>query len=189
MTPNRVWGAERARGHVFIACSLDGYIATQGGEIDWLNTYAASGEEYGYEEFIASVDGIVMGRRTYEKALSFPAWPYELPVVVTSRSMKSNDLPIELTDSVEVSDADPADLVSALTERGLHSLYIDGGQVIQSFMRAGLIDEMIVSRVPLLLGAGIPLFGSDGPRLEMEHVATKSFPSGLVQSRYRATTR
>lgn len=172
--------------HVFIACSLDGYIATSEGGIDWLDPYAGSDEDHGYQAFIESVDALVIGRGTYETALGFSPWPYDKPVVVMSRSLSAQDVPAGLADTVEISAAGPREVVSRLARRGLNELYVDGGQLIQSFLQAGLIDDLIITRVPILLGAGRPLFAGDASQVLLEHLGTTSFPSGLVQSHYRA---
>jgi dihydrofolate reductase len=166
---------------VFIATSLDGFIARQDGSLDWLP--ADGGEPHGYTEFIATVDTIVIGRKTFETVLSFDAWPYgKKPVVVLSTR------PSELTppdDAVcDVMAGTPHEVVARLAERGMKHLYIDGGVTIQGFLEAGLIQRMIITRIPVLLGSGIPLFGSLSHDIRLEHVATRSYPSGMVQSEY-----
>jgi len=174
----------RPSGRVFIACSLDGHIADRDGAIGWLEPYANAGEDHGYERFMDSVDGLVIGRKTYETALGFPQWPYAKPVFVMSRTLSRDDVPEALRDGVEMYAGSPAELLAALAEQGMEALYVDGGQLIQSFLDEGLIDELIVTRVPILLGGGPLLFGSMDSATELEHVETKSFASGLVQSRY-----
>ena len=172
---------------VFIACSLDGFIARPNGNLDWLDQAAASGigEDHGYEAFMARVDTLVMGRGTFEKVLTFPAWPYAgKRVVVLSRSLAETDLPAHLRDVVELHGGTLTDLLPKLAES--RGVYVDGGQVIQSFLRAGLIDELIVTRLPILLGQGLPLFGALNNDLALEHVQTRVFQgSGFVQSVYR----
>jgi dihydrofolate reductase len=166
---------------VFIATSLDGFIARQDGSLDWLP--ADGGEPHGYTEFIATVDAIVIGRKTFETVLTFDAWPYgKMPVVVLSTR------PSELTPPdgavCEVMSGTPHEIVALLTQRGLKHLYIDGGLTIQGFLEAGLIQHVIITRIPVLLGSGIPLFGSLSHDVRLEHVVTRSYPSGLVQSEY-----
>jgi dihydrofolate reductase len=171
---------------VFIATSLDGFIARQDGSIDWLTGAADTGgaEDYGYKEFFDSVDTLIMGRNTYELALTFPEWPYgdKRMIVLSSGSPR---IPEALAGSVEVSSATPADLVRQLAERGAQHAYVDGGKTIQGFLRAGLIHEMTITRIPVLIGDGIPLFGSLDGDMRFNLVETKSYPSGLVQSKYR----
>lgn len=171
-------------GRIFIACSMDGHIADRDDGIGWLEPYSRTGEDHGYEEFMDSVDGLVMGRKTYETAVGFPQWPYSKPVFVMSRTLSRDDLPERIRDGVEVHAGSPAELVAGLGERGLGALYIDGGQVIQAFLAEGLIDEMTVTRVPILLGGGPLLFGPTDAPVALRHIETRSFPSGLVQSRY-----
>jgi dihydrofolate reductase len=171
-------------GHVFIAVSIDGYIARRNGDIDWLSRYSNSGEDHGYHAFMASVDGIVMGRNTFEKALTFQEWPYEKPVVVVSRSLGPHDVPPGLMDKVRISPQRPDELMADLLREGWRHAYIDGGQLIQSFIKENLLSDLVLTRVPILLGDGIPLFGQLLKEVDLKHIATTSFPSGLVQSRY-----
>lgn len=168
---------------VFIATSLDGFIAREDGSLDWL-LGQSGGTDHGYQDFIASIDTLVMGRNTFEKVLTFGSWPYaEKRVVVLSSG--SPTVPEELSPSVEVLSLEPPDLMSHLSETGTRRVYVDGGQTIQRFLRAGLIHELTITRVPVLIGSGIPLFGRLEDDVELEHAETKAFSSGLVQSRYR----
>ena len=166
---------------VFIATSLDGFIARQDGALDWLP--ADGGEPHGYNEFMATVDAIVIGRKTFETVLTFDAWPYgkKQVVVLTSRP-SALVVPDEAV--CDVMTATPSDVVTRLGERGMKHLYIDGGVTIQRFLEAGLIQRVIITGIPVLLGTGIPLFGSLSRDIRLEHVATRSYPSGLVQSEY-----
>ncbi|MBE0642798.1 MAG: dihydrofolate reductase [Bacteroidetes bacterium] len=168
---------------VFIATSLDGFIAREDGAIDWLPAPMESGEDYGYGAFFESVDAIVMGRNTFELVLTFGAWPYgEKPVVVLS----SRDLvfPPQVPPSVSQLGGSPESVVRRLSDRGYAYLYIDGGTTIQGFLREGLVDEIIITRIPVLIGSGIPLFGPLEADIPLRHVETRSFESGIVQSRY-----
>ena len=171
---------------VFIATSLDGFIARQDGSLDWLN-FDAGGEDYGFHDFMSTVDTLVMGRNTYEKVLTFGEWPYDKPVVVWSRTLSSSDIPPHLTGRVEITSQAPRALVERLGTVGIKHLYVDGGQTIRAFLGAGLIQELILSRIPVLIGDGIPLFGALAQDIKLTHLETKSFASGLVQSRYRVT--
>jgi len=166
---------------VFIGTSLDGFIARLNGEFDFLP--ADGGEPHGYTEFIATVDAIVMGRKTFEKVLTFEAWPYgdKRVVVLSNRPV---DLSAAVGGVVEQMAGSPEEIVSQLARSGAHHLYIDGGITIQEFLRAGLIQRLIITRVPVLIGEGIPLFGSLPRDVRLHHIATRHYPSGLVQSEY-----
>jgi len=166
---------------VFIATSLDGFIARPDGALDWLP--ADGGEPHGYDEFIATVDALVIGRKTLETVLSFDAWPYGTkPVVVLSTTLSEETVPAGAV--CEVMAGTPQEIVTRLAHRGMNHLYIDGGVTIQGFLEAGLIQRMIITRIPVLLGSGILLFGSLSRDIRLEHVATRSFASGMVQSEY-----
>ena len=169
---------------VYIATSLDGFIARPDGDIDWLHRpeYVASdGDDLGYSDFVKSVDILVMGRKTFEKVLSFAEWPYEkMPVVVLSSQNPA--IPGHLRGKVRVEDLPPKKLVAQLEHQGARHLYIDGGTTIQRFIKAGLIDEITITQIPVILGSGIPLFGSIGVELPVVHRGTKSYSNGLVQT-------
>ncbi|MBO9589346.1 dihydrofolate reductase family protein [Devosia sp.] len=171
--------------HVFIATSLDGYIARRNDDIDWLTSFSALGEDHGYNTHIARMDGIIMGRGTYEKVLTFDQWYYEKPVLVLSSSLDPASVPERLQGKVEIVNVTPEAAMDLAAARGWNRIYADGGKLIQSFLRAGFVEDMIISRIPILLGDGIPLFGPLDQDVGLEHIETKSFPSGLVQSHYR----
>ncbi len=175
-----------ARCSVFIATSLDGFIARCDGSIDWLNEAnkaVSPGEDCGYSEFIADVDALVMGRNTFEQVLTFDSWPYgSSPVVVMSR--RGISLPPHLPPSVSVSNETPAALVARLSEQGAKKLYVDGGQTIQSFLAAGLIDDINITTIPVLLGSGKPLFGPLPADIRLAHKSTTAFGFGFVQNEY-----
>lgn len=173
-------------GHVFIATSLDGFIARRDGDLDWLMKHGAEDEDHGYAAMMASVDGLIMGKGTFQKVLSFDqAWPYEKPVVVMSRSLKETDIPDHLSGRVRLSHSKPKTLMNALSAEGWRRAYVDGGKVIQSFLAEGLIEDILLTRIPTLIGEGLPLFGPVPHDIDLEHVETQSFPSGLVSSKYR----
>jgi dihydrofolate reductase len=167
---------------VFIGTSLDGYIARPNGEFDFLP--AGGGEPHGYDEFIASVDTLVIGRKTFETVLAFPDWPYgsKRVVILSSRPL---DLSAVRNGVVEQMAGPPAEIVAKLAASGAHHLYVDGGITIQEFLRAGLVQRLIITRVPVLIGEGIPLFGALPRDVQLQHVATQQYPSGLVKSEYR----
>jgi dihydrofolate reductase len=174
----------------FIATSLDGYIARRDGTLDWLLSAAGTGgeaaEDYGYRDFIDSVDTIIMGRNTWEKVLTFHEWPYhgKQVVVLTTRPL---DIPGELRSSVRTAAGAPADVAAALAVAGARHAYVDGGQTIQRFLDAGLLGSLIVSTVPVLIGDGIPLFGRTPADIRLAHVRTRTFATGLVQNEYAVT--
>jgi dihydrofolate reductase len=166
---------------VFVGTSLDGFIARPNGDLDFLPP--GGGEPHGYDEFIASVDAIVIGRKTFETVLTLGPWPYgkKRVVVLSSR-------PVELRAAtgadVEQMAGPPAGIVRQLADTGAHHLYVDGGITVQEFLRAGLVQRLIITRVPVLIGAGIPLFGTLPHDIQLRHVATRQYPSGLVSSEY-----
>lgn len=167
---------------VFIGVSVDGFIARADGGLDWLPE--DGGEPHGYEEFIAGVDALVIGRKTFETVLAFETWPYGArPVIVLSNHPL--DLSSVVGGVVEQMAGEPAGIVATLAARGIARLYVDGGITIQRFLRAGLIGRLIITRVPVLIGEGIPLFGALPHDITLRHVATRTWPSGLVQSEYR----
>lgn len=172
---------------VFCATSVDGFIARADGAIDWL---PEAPEDHGFEAFIANVDAIVMGRHSFETVLSFGTWPYGTLRVVVLSSRPLDLGPAEAQGGVvEQMGGEPTDVVARLAARGIGRLYVDGGVTIQRFLRAGLVDRMIVTRVPVLIGDGIPLFGSLPQDVRLDHVATRAFPSGLVQTEYAVRSR
>ena len=169
----------------FLGMSLDGFIAGPNGELDWLDHIPApDGNDMGYGALIESVDALVMGRTTFEAVANFDGpWPYSLPIVVMSNSLTS--VPDKATDT-ELSSKSPRDLVDELGERGMTHLYVDGGSVVASFATEGLLDELIVTQLPVILGDGIPLMrGLPEPRW-LKHRSTDVFENGFVQSRYTA---
>ncbi len=171
--------------HVFIATSLDGFIARKNGAIDWLETGPAPDEDHGYESFMAEVEGLIIGRGTFEKVLSFESWPYKKPVLIASKTLELSDIPPTLSKQVQLVASRPAEIVRQVSERGWRRTYVDGGQLIQSFLKEDLIAELTITRVPILLGNGLPLFGPLPRDVKFVHVSTTAFPSGLVQSKYR----
>lgn len=165
---------------VFIATTLDGYIARTDDSFDFLKPY--EGDPHGYDEFMATVDALPVGRRTYETVLAFPAWPFARPVFVLSTQPLTSVPPGAV---VEAMSGKPGTIKADLEQRGFHHIYLDGGVTIQRFLRAGLVDRMIISRVPVLIGGGVPLFGPIENQTTFPHITTRSYPSGLIQSEYR----
>jgi dihydrofolate reductase len=166
---------------VFIGTSVDGFIARPNGDLDFLPE--GGGEPHGYDEFMANIDVLVIGRKTFETVLAFPAWPYgdKRVVVLSSRPL---DLSAARGGVVEQMDGPPSEIVSKLAASGARQLYVDGGITIQGFLRAGLVQRLIITKVPVLIGDGIPLFGVLPHDIRLRQVATQAYASGLVQTEY-----
>ena len=167
---------------VFVGTSVDGFIARKNGAFDFLP--ADGGEPHGYDEFMAPVDALLSGRNTFEVVRAMPSWPYgqKRVVVLSGRPLDLSGMhgPV-----IEQMAGSPAEIVTKLAARGAQHLYVDGGITIQRFLRAGLVDRLIITRVPVLIGEGIPLFGSVPGDIRLEHVGTQQYASGMVKSEYR----
>ena len=164
---------------VFVGMSVDGFIARRDGRFDFLPDEP---EPHGYDELMASVDTMVLGRNTFELVMSFGSWPYPKAKRVAVLSSRPVELPAN-QDVVHLS-GDPSDIVAKLEAMGAKHLYVDGGDTVQRFLRAGQIDRLILTRVPVLIGDGISLFGALPHDVKLRHAGTRTFPSGLVQSEY-----
>ncbi len=166
---------------VFVGVSLDGQIARADGGLDWLPHDTT--EDHGFNAFMATVDALVMGRATYDVVRGFKgAWAYgKTPVYVLSHRELE---PAPSGAVVERISGTPAEVAAALDKKGIRRVYVDGGATIQQFLDAGLVDRVIVTWIPVLIGKGIPLFGATSRDIALRHVSTRSFPSGLVQSEY-----
>ena len=171
-------------GHVMMAITLDGFVARQDHSLDWLMKQDTNEEDHGFTEFMDSIDVIVMGSGSYKTVRQFDAWPYKKPVVVLSRNMTDEDIPDELSGQVEIMNLSPEKFMDEMEERGWRRVYIDGGAVVQSFMKLGLIQDLKLAIVPILIGKGIRLFGDLSTDIDLQLVKTKAFPSGLVEMRY-----
>ena len=165
---------------MFVGTSVDGFIARLNGGLDFLPP--GGGEAHGYEEFMASVDALVIGRNTFDTVLAFEEWPYGTkPVfVLSTRALP----PVPEGALVEHISGEPADILKQLEARDIRHVYVDGGITIQRFLEAGLIQRLTITRVPVLIGSGIPLFGALPRDVALRHVATRHYASGLVQSEY-----
>ncbi|OBY28614.1 dihydrofolate reductase family protein [Leisingera sp. JC1] len=173
-------------GHVFIATSLDGFVARQDHSLDWLYKQpVAENDDGGFAAFMDSVDGLIMGTGSFRTVLGFGQWPYSKPVVVLSNSLTEQDIPEELKDKVRLSTAAPADLMQELQEEGWTRAYVDGGRMVQSFLRRGLIADLTITTVPILIGSGIPLFGSLDQDIDLQVASSRILPTGMVQTTFR----
>lgn len=168
---------------IYIAASLDGYIAKKDGSIDWLmETPNPEGSDLGFGAFIKNIDAIVMGRKTFELVLTFTNWPYTKPVFVLSSALSS--IPEKPKDKAKLLQGDPPAVVKELNARKYFNLYIDGGKTIQEFLKHNLIDEMIITQIPILLGEGIPLFGCLGIEQKFKLIKSEVLLNALVKNHY-----
>lgn len=162
---------------VYIAASLDGFIARKNGSVDWLDRMGGFEEDYGFANFLDSVDSVVMGRKTYGTPGVTSAWPYKgKRVVVLSRTLK------EAEHGAEIFAGDVRILLAKLQSEGIEHIWVDGGDTIAQFL--DILDEIIISIIPVLLGSGIPLFPKEREELALKLIESKAYPSGLVQVRY-----
>ena len=164
---------------VFIASSLDNYIATPDGKLDWLMAATVEGEDYGYNAFMDSVDALAMGRATYDFIAGLDPLPFGgRPVFVFTHR-----LPAERA-GVTFWDASPVEAYEHWSRLGLGRIYVDGGFLISSFLDEGLITDMTLTKVPILLGSGRPLFHPIGRHNDFNLHDVQQFPSGLVNLSY-----
>ena len=175
---------------VYIATSLDGFIAREDGSLDWLPGSDGQvdpelgDEDFGYKAFFDSVDTLVMGRNTYEMVQAFGQWPYaDKHVIVLSSSLTTLDK--TLPNSVELRNCSASELHAELAGSNAQHVYVDGGRTIQGFLAAGLIDQITITRIPVLIGSGIPLFAAVAADIHLQHLETLAFANGFVQSCYR----
>ena len=169
---------------VFIATSLDGFIADANGSVEFLYQYPdIPGEDMGYATFMATIDALLMGRKTLETVLGFGVeWPYQKPVFVWTTQLKS--VPENLDGKVYLVQGTPAGISAHLKALGYQQIYIDGGKTIQAFLNEDLIDEMTITTVPVLLGSGIPLFGELSEMRFFTAIGGKNYPNGVTQRTY-----
>jgi dihydrofolate reductase len=170
---------------VFIAASLDGYIADENGRIDWLHVIPNPEQiDMGYIEFTSKIDALVMGRTTYETVLGFDIdWPYQKPVFILSNTL--TEVPGKLKDKVFLAKGTLPEILEQVHQKGFYRLYIDGGKTIQSFLKEDLIDDMVITIIPILLGGGSPLFSKLPKELEFECIGTKIYLDKIVQNHFR----
>ena len=169
---------------VFIATSLDGYIADRNGGLAWLNLVPApDNSDGGFGKFIANMDAIIMGRNTFETVCGFDMdWPYILPVFVMSNTL--NEIPPPYENKAFLINGSLDFILNDIHQKGYQNLYIDGGRTIQHFLERDLIDELTITTIPILLGGGIPLFGDLKNEMKFELVASTVYHDHLVQNQY-----
>ncbi|GAM55067.1 dihydrofolate reductase homolog [Vibrio ishigakensis] len=169
---------------VYIATSLDGYIADKNNDLDWLHQVPnPDGSDFGFAEFMDSIDALVMGRNTMEKVLSFGIdWPYNKPVYVLSS--KLTQAPEGLEDKIFPVKGTPEEITATLKEKGLNNLYIDGGKTVQSFLQEDLIDKLVITTIPILLGGGIPLFSDLEQPLQFKLEKSETLNDLLVKNTF-----
>jgi len=175
----------KAKNLVFIACSLDGYIAGKNAELDWLHqTPNPENNDMGYSHFMDKIDALVMGKNTFATVCGFEGeWPYNVPVFVLSRTL--NAIPEKFQDKAELLQGELNDVLKTIHAKGFKTLYIDGGATINSFLKADLIDEMTITSMPILLGGGTPLFKELPQTLNFSLIKSHVFLGAVVQSTYR----
>ncbi|MCJ8345756.1 dihydrofolate reductase family protein [bacterium] len=167
---------------VFIAASIDGYIADKNGAIDWLHSIPnPEASDMGFLDHFERIDALLMGRKTLEVVCSLDVeWPYSKPVFVLSHSMTS--IPQAYQDKVFLVKGPLKDILKDLKNKGYKNLYIDGGVTIQNFLKEDLIDEMVITTIPILLGGGSPLFGDLTEALNFKHIKAKRYADAIVQN-------
>lgn len=170
---------------VFIARSLDGFIAGKNGELDWLHSIPnPDNDDMGYQALMDEVDAILMGRTTYQTVLGFDCpWPYKKHVFVLSNTLK--EVPEDLAGQVTLLSGSVHSILEKIHAKGYNTLYIDGGRTIQQFLQEDVIDELRLTTIPILLGGGFSLFGDLKKPLEFEHVKSEVFLNQIVQDTYR----
>lgn len=169
---------------IYIAQSLDGFIADKNNNLDWLSDIPnQENNDFGFAEFMGKIDAVVMGRNTFEKVVSFKVWPYTKPVFVISQTLK--DVPKNMKQKAEILYAKPSEILQKLNKNGYRRLYIDGGALIQSFLCEDLIDELIITTIPILLGGGFPLFGELKDPLKFTLVKTEVLLHLMVKNSYK----
>ncbi len=169
---------------VFIATSLDGYIADKEGGIDWLHAIEnPTNDDMGFHQQMANTDALVMGRNTFETVIGFDCpWPYNKPVFVISHTLK--EVPEALADKVFIVSGLLDDILDEIHQQGHKNLYIDGGLTIQSFLKEDLIDELIITTIPVLLGGGISLFAGLEKPLKFKNTRSERFLGCIVQNHF-----
>ena len=172
----------------YLASSLDGYIADSNGSVDWLNTLPNPDKsDFGFSDFLSSVDALLMGANTFRTVQSFGMWPYTKPVFVLSNSIK--EIPEGFQDKIELVKGKVEYVLKELEKKGFENIYADGGDVVKECLNQNILDEIIITRVPVSLGSGISLFPSSEASLNYEHLGTEVLGVGLVKSHYKIQKR
>jgi dihydrofolate reductase len=166
----------------YVGISMDGYLARKDGDFEWLTVFADENANKAYESFLQRIDAMVIGRKTLDAVLKFPDWPYQKDVFVLSNTLK--ELPGKANVNTWILSLTPEDLLIFLKQKGFENICVDGGQVIQDFLAAGLIDEMIISTVPVLIGSGIPLFSNISRDITFSLLRSEVQANGLVRNHY-----
>lgn len=168
----------------YMAVSLDGYIADRHGTVDWLDDIPNPDDsDFGYNTFIERIDALLMGANSFRFVHSYGTWPYTRPVFVASKSM--TELPEGYEKKAFLVRGEVTELLQGVRDRGYKNIYVDGGVITQDCLRAGVLDELIMTHIPIILGGGVPLFSEANESLHLDHVKTEVFnPAGLVQSHY-----
>jgi dihydrofolate reductase len=173
------------RNSVFIATSLDGFIADKNGGIDWLDsTPIPDNIDMGYGKFTSQIDALVMGRTTFETVCGFDIdWPYQKPVFVLSNNL--DEIPENYKGKAHLVKGELTRILEQIYQQGFSRLYIDGGKTIQSFLKEDLIDDMVITTIPILLGGGTPLFSELTKELEFECTGSKVYLNKIVQNHFK----
>lgn len=169
---------------VFIAKSLDGFIAGPNGELDWLQSIPNPDHiDMGFVDFMNSIDALIMGRNTFEMVASFDGpWPYDKHVFVLSNQLA--EIPSKLQDKASIVKGELTSILETLRDKGYNDLYIDGGRTFQNFLAEDLIDELIITTIPVVLGGGIPLFGETPKQMDFRLKSSQVFLDTIVQDHY-----
>ena len=164
---------------VYLATSIDGFIAREDGDVAWLDRVDAEGQDYGYAAFMATVDAMLIGRGTYDVVMGFGAWPYEgkRVGVLTHRPLSSDHGEEAVTGAL-------GPVLAGWAAEGVRRVYLDGGVTVRQGLAEGVVDDLTLSVIPVILGRGIPLFGAGVPESDWRLTSSEGFPSGLVQLRY-----
>jgi dihydrofolate reductase len=174
--------SERPKISIYIAMSIDGYIARKDGGLDWLEYGHTGDEDYGFKKFINGIDALVLGRNTYEVVSGFDKWPYEgKRVIVLSNALN------EVRKEAELYCGQLTHLISLLHSEGIKHVWVDGGITVSKFLEAGLVDDITISVIAMVLGSGIPLFSTMNREHKCSLLSTQSYPSGLVQLKYQVS--
>ncbi len=174
-----------SKGYVFMAISLDGFVAREDNSLDWLMKYGIDDSDNSFEEFTKNMNVLVMGSGTFKTVISFDQqWPYKMHTYVMSKTLTQNDIPKSLQDKISVKNLTPKQIMKFLYDKGLKSVYVDGGKLVQSFLRDGLINEITLTQIPIIIGKGKRLFAETEKDIDLEFVTSKQMKFGFIQNHY-----